>query len=120
MRAALTFTSCAGAILLAAVAACSNPGPANSPAAAAPSDAPGLTPVPVPENLVALATLRTPARTLDTALAWTGMGIDFRTLIQSGPAAALLPVLDLDAPLDVVVSLDPKSKTRPRALFAAS
>ena len=129
MRAALPFMSGAGAVLLVAVAGCSNQSPPSSPAAAAPADAPGeaeaedlpeLLPVPVPENLVALATLRTPARTLDTALAWTGMGIDFRTVIQAGPAAALLPVLDLDAPLDVVVSLDPKSKTRPRALFAAS
>ena len=57
-------------------AACSSPKPADSPEAAGPGAAgaaeaealPELTPVPPPENIVGLATLRTPAHTLDTAL----------------------------------------------------
>jgi hypothetical protein len=128
MRAGLKQTSRAAAVALASLVACGSPAapesPSTAPAAAAAAegaeDLPELTPVPVPENLVGVATLRTPARTLDTAMAWTGLGIDFRTLAQSGPGAAILPVLDLEAPLDVVVTLDPKVKNRPRVLFAAS
>lgn len=116
-------------LLALAVVACSNPKPADSPeAAAAPGaaseaeaeDQPDLTPVPPPENVVGIATLRTPARTLDTALSWTGLGLDFRTLFSSGLGAALLPVLDLDAPIDALATLDPRAKNRPRLLFAAS
>jgi hypothetical protein len=79
-----------------------------------------LTPAPAPENVVLLATLRSPARTVDTLMGWTGLGLDWRDLIQSGVAAQFLPVLDLDAPVDVVATLDPKSKNRPRVLFAGS
>jgi hypothetical protein len=113
---------------LASLGACSKPTPADSPAAASgpgtaseeSEDLPELTPVPAPENIVAVATLRTPARTLDTAMSWTGLGLDFRMFLQSGPGAALLPVLDLEAPLDAVMTIDPKVKNRPRVLFAAS
>jgi hypothetical protein len=127
MRAGLLRTSRAAAIALATLAGCGSPAapdsPTTAPAAAAAEsaeDLPELTAVPAPENLVGVATLRTPARTLDTAMAWTGLGIDFRTLAQSGPGAAILPVLDLEAPIDLVATLDPKSKNRPRVLFAAS
>ena len=131
MRARIHCISGAGALALAlplaALSACSKPEPASSaqaPAAeaneAALEELPELTAVPAPDNLVGLATLRTPGRTLDTALGWTGLGVDFRTLLQSGPAAALLPVLDLEAPLDAVVTLDPQSKTRPHFYYAAS
>jgi hypothetical protein len=116
-----------GVLALVASSACSKPEPRSGADTAAPESSeaaleelPELTPVPAPENLVGLATLRTPARTLDTALGWTGLGVNFRTLLQSGPAAALLPVLDLDAPLDAVATLDPQSKARPRFLYAAS
>ena len=79
-----------------------------------------LTPVAAPENIVGVATLRAPARTLDVAMTWTGLGLNWRAMIESGPAAPFLPVLNLDAPVDVVVTLDPKVKNRPRAFFAAS
>lgn len=127
MRAVLPYSSRVAAVVLVSIAGCSNPAPPNSPnaapeaaAAEGAEDLPELTPVPAPENLVGVATLRTPARTLDTAMAWTGLGIDFRMLAQSGAAAAILPVLDLEAPIDAVATLDPKVKTRPRVLFAAS
>ena len=113
-------------LALAALGACSKPQPPSSGAEAAPGpnealeELPDLLPVPAPDNLVGLATLRAPARTLDTALGWTGLGVDFRTLMQAGPIAALLPVLDLDVPLDAVVTLDPQSKTRPHLFYAAS
>jgi hypothetical protein len=118
----------AALLALALSAACSNSKPADSAASAsAPStaseeseDLPELTPVAPPENIVGVATLRTPAHTLDTAMAWTGLGLDFRMFLQSGPGAAILPVLDLDAPIDAVVTIDPKVKTRPRLLVAAS
>jgi hypothetical protein len=79
-----------------------------------------LSPVAAPENLVMLATLRTPARTVDTLMSWTGMGIDWRALLQAGPAAQFLPVIDLDAPIDAAAALDPKSKNKPRFFYAAS
>jgi hypothetical protein len=132
MRARTTFTSRASALALAAtslgaLSACSKPEPASSARAPAAEsteapleELPELTAVPAPDNLVGLATLRTPARTLDTALGWTGLGVDFRTLLQAGPAAALLPVLDLDAPIDAVVTLDPQAKTRPHFYYAAA
>jgi hypothetical protein len=129
MRAGFFLTSCATSLAFSGVIACSSASPANSPAAtpsaAAPEaeveDLPELTPVAAPDNLVAIATLRTPARTLDTAMGWTGLGIDFRTLLQSSaPGAAILPVLNLEAPLDVVATIDPKVKNKPRVLFAAS
>jgi hypothetical protein len=115
-------------LALASVAGCSSSKPADSPAQAGTpgaaseesEDLPELTPVAAPENIVGLATLRTPAHTIDTATAWTGLGLDFRMLLQSGAGAAILPVLDLEAPIDAVVTLDPKVKTRPRLLFAAS
>lgn len=116
----------AGLLALAAVAACSNPKPADSPEAPGPGAAgavevlPELTPAPPPAHLVGLATLRTPARTLDTAMAWTGLGLDFRMFLSSGAGAAILPVLDLEAPVDAVMTLDPKVKNRPRVLYAAS
>jgi hypothetical protein len=118
----------AGLLALAVSAACSSPKPADSPEAAAPGAAgaaeaevlPELTPVPPPENIVGVATLRTPAHTLDTALGWTGLGLDFRMFLSSGAGAAILPVLDLEAPVDAVMTLDPKVKNRPRVLFAAS
>jgi len=130
----MKFMSRAGALALPALSlttialsACSKPEPASSaqtPAQesseAALEELPELTPLPAPDNLVGLATLRTPGRTLDTALGWTGLGLSFRTLLSSGPAAALLPVLDLDAPLDAVVTLDPQAKTRPHFYYAAS
>jgi hypothetical protein len=130
MRAGFFLTSCATSLAFAGVIACSSASAPTSPAAAPNAaasadseveDLPELTPVIAPENLVAIATLRTPARTLDTAMAWTGLGIDFRTLLQSsGPGAAILPVLNLEAPLDVVATIDPKIKNKPRVLFAAS
>lgn len=79
-----------------------------------------LTPAPAPENVVMLATFRSPARTVDTLMGWTGLGLDWRDLLQSGAAAQFLPVLDLDAPVDAVATLDPRSKNRPRLLFAGS
>src|SRR5262245_28485083 len=123
-----TARSCgAAALVLASFAGCSGNKASDSAGAAAPAAGteeaeplPELTPAPPPENIVGLATLRTPAHTLDTAMAWTGLGLDFRMFLASGPGAALLPVLDLEAPVDAVMTLDPKVKTRPRALFAAS
>jgi len=118
----------AGLFALAAVAACSTPKTADNPeagATAATSAAeaevlPELSPVAPPEHIVGVATLRTPARTLDTAMGWTGLGLDFRMFLSSGAGAAILPVLDLEAPVDAVMTLDPKVKNRPRVLFAAS
>jgi hypothetical protein len=126
MRARSWSISGAGALALAALGACSKPAPPSSAAGPAPAneaaleELPELTPVPAPDNLVGLATLRTPARTLDTALAWTRLGLDFRALLQSGPIGALLPVLDLEAPIDAAMTLDPQAKTRPRVFYAAS
>jgi hypothetical protein len=82
----------AGLLAVAVVAGCSSPKPADSPEAAAPGAAgaaeaevlPELTPVPPPENIVGVATLRTPAHTLDTALGWTGLGLDFRMFLSTG------------------------------------
>jgi hypothetical protein len=54
-----------------------------------------LSPVAAPEYLVALATLRTPARSLDTLMSWTGLGIDWRGLMNAGATAPFAPVLDL-------------------------
>jgi hypothetical protein len=115
-------------IALASSAGCSNSKPADSPSGASAAsaaseeseDLPELTPVAAPENIVGVASLRTPAHTLDTAMAWTGLGVDFRLLLTSGAGAAILPVLDLEAPLDVVATLDPKVKNRPHLLVAAS
>lgn len=79
-----------------------------------------LSPVAAPENLVVLATLRSPAHSMDTLMSWTGLGLDWRALLQAGPAGQFLPVLDLDAPVDAAALLDPKSKNKPRLWFAAS
>ncbi|MEO8182599.1 MAG: hypothetical protein ABI895_27520 [Deltaproteobacteria bacterium] len=79
-----------------------------------------LSPVAAPENLVLLATLRSPARSVDTLMSWSGLGLDWRALLQAGPAAQFLPVIDLDAPLDAAAVLDPKSKNKPKLWFAAS
>jgi len=79
-----------------------------------------LTPAPAPENVVLLATLRSPGPTVDTLVGWTGLGIEWRDLVQSGAAAQFFPLLDLTAPVDAIATLDPKSKNRPRVLFAGS
>jgi hypothetical protein len=117
-------------LLVATLFGCSNPSPAEAPSAATVAsadaesaeaeDALELLPVAAPENIVGLATLRTPGRVLDTVMSWTGLGLDWRALAQSGPMAQLLPVVDLEAPVDVVATIDPKVKNRPRVLFAAS
>lgn len=127
MRPGLSYSTFAAVAALASLAACGSPAAPDSPtatgavvAAEGAEELPELTPVPAPEHLLGVATLRTPGRTLDTAMAWTGLGIDFRTLAQSGAGAAILPVLDLEAPLDLVATLDPKVKNRPRVSFAAS
>lgn len=110
--------------------ACSSPKGPEVPTVAAPAAAEAaraedeepvdLTPVAAPENIVSIATWRAPARSLDTVMGFTGLGLDFRTFLQSGPAAPFLPVLDLDAPVDAVVTLDPKVKNKPKLLFAVS
>lgn len=130
MRARLLNSSRATLLVLVSLAGCSSATPHAVPTVAAPGaggsagteaeSLPELTPVAAPENIVGVATLRAPARTLDTAMSWTGLGVDWRALVQAGPGAAFLPVLDLEAPIDVVVTIDPKVKNRPRALFAAS
>jgi hypothetical protein len=125
---AVAVWSASALIALAGIVGCSNSKPADSPTGASaangasePSDdLPELTPVPAPENIVGIASLRTPAQTLDTAMAWTGLGLDFRMLLGSGAGAAILPVLDLEAPLDAVVTIDPKVKNRPRLFVAAA
>jgi hypothetical protein len=116
-----------GGLVAGGLAGCSKPAspqvPTTASAAGEAADADAalvLTPVPAPENIVGMATLRAPGRVLDTAMSWSGLGVDWRALAQSGPGAQLLPILDLDASLDVVATLDPKAKNRPRVLFAAS
>jgi hypothetical protein len=79
-----------------------------------------LSPVAAPENLVALASLRSPAHIMDTLMSWSGLGLDWRALLQAGPAAQFLPVIDLDAPIDAAAVLDAKSKNKPHLWFAAS
>jgi hypothetical protein len=118
------------ALVFAGLTACSSPAtpPVATAAAPAPEHGDGadgdvavdLSPVPAPENLVVLATLRSPARSVDTLMSWTGLGLDWRALLQSGPAAQFLPVIDLDAPIDAAATLDPKSKNKPRLLYAAA
>lgn len=128
MRAGLLRYSLAASFVFLGAPGCSSPAASQVPAVAAPAaDVEGaeaeslaLTPAAAPENIVGVATLRTPARTLDVAMTWTGLGLSWRTMIESGPAAAFLPVLNLDAPVNVVVTLDPKVKNRPRAFVAAS
>jgi len=126
MRAGKRSISRVGVLAL-VLGACSKPAPPSSAAGPTPAtndtaleELPDLTPVPAPDNLVGLATLRTPAHTLDTALGWTGLGLDFRALLQTGSIGALLPVLDLEAPIDAVMTLDPQAKTRPHVFYAAS
>jgi hypothetical protein len=128
MRPGLLRWSLAASFVFASLPGCSSPATSQAPAVAAPpaADAEGaaeslaLTPVAAPENIVGVATLRAPTRTPDVAMAWTALGLSWRTMIESGPAAPFLPVLNLDAPVDVVVTLDPKVKNRPRAFVAAS
>ena len=118
------------ALVFAGLAACSSSatppvatvaaqGPEHSESAEA-DIAVDLSPVAAPENLVLLATLRSPAHSVDTLMRWSGLGLDWRALLQAGPAAQFLPLVDLDAPIDAVATLDPKSKNKPRLLFAAS
>lgn len=117
------------ALALGAPFGCGNPKDPEVPVAEAPlqgmapaeaESPPDLTPVAAPANLVALASWRTPARSMSTITGWTGLGIDWRTWLEAGPAAAFLPVLDLAAPIDAAITLDPESKNRPRAFFAVS
>ncbi|HKO92170.1 MAG TPA: hypothetical protein VJU61_13495, partial [Polyangiaceae bacterium] len=119
----------AAAFVLAGLVGCSGSGTPPVATVAAPTgqgpdsaelEAADLTPAPAPENIVLLATLRTPGVTVDTLMGWTGLGINWRDLAQSGAAAQLFPVLDLEAPIDAIATLDPKSKNRPRLLFAGS
>lgn len=122
--------SLAAAWLLAAITACSSsttPGAASADTEAAEQAggaeaelAADLTPVAAPENLVGLSTLRTPAQSIDTVMAWTGLGLDWRGLAQSGAGSQLLPILDLEAPVDAVAVIDPKSKNKPKVYFAAA
>jgi hypothetical protein len=117
-------------LLVATLLGCSNPTPAEAPSGATATAASSesaeadaaieLSPVAAPENIVGLATLRTPGRVLDTLMSWTGLGLDWRALVQSGAMAQVLPIIDLGASLDVVATLDPKVKNRPRVMFAAS
>lgn len=128
MRAGLLRYSIGASFLFAGLPACSSPSAPQVPAVGAPvGDAEGaeaeslsLTPAAAPDNIVGVATLRAPARTLDVAMAWTGLGLSWRSLLEAGPAAPFLPVLNLDAPVDLVVTLDPKVKNRPRTFVAAS
>ncbi|HVZ35060.1 MAG TPA: hypothetical protein VG963_21690, partial [Polyangiaceae bacterium] len=92
--------------------------PANAEGRAEPE--PDLTPVGAPENLVGIATLRAPAQTLDTLLGWMDVGLDWRALVGSSPAGQFLPILDLDAPIDAVVTLDPKDRNHPHTYSAIS
>ena len=130
MRAGLWHRAVAVASGLLGLAACSSPKAPEVPTVAAPAAAEtalaheeepvDLTPVAAPANIISIATWRAPARSLDTSMGFTGLGLDFRTLLESGPAAPFLPVLDLDAPVDAIVTLDPKVKNKPKVLFAVS
>lgn len=121
--------SLAAVWLLAGISACSSSSTPEAASAASEAAEPGsaeaeiaadLTPVAAPENVVALSTLRAPGQSIDTVLAWTGLGLDWRALAQTGAASQLLPILDLDAPVDAVATLDPKSKNKPKLYFAAA
>lgn len=79
-----------------------------------------LAPAPAPDHIAGIITLRAPARTIDTAVAWSGLGVDWRALVKSGSLAQFLPVVDLDAPIDALVTLDPAAKERPRVFAAVS
>jgi hypothetical protein len=129
-RLRFAFRSMAAASLLAGISGCSSSAkPAAASVATEAAEQPGgaeaeiavdLTPVAAPENLVALSTIRAPAQSIDTVMAWTGLGVDWRALAQTGAASLFLPILDLDAPVDAVATLDPKSKNKPKVYFAAS
>ncbi len=78
--------------------------------------------VPIPENTVAWGRIPRPGQTIDTTLSWSGLPLDWQSLLSGldGPAGALLPLVDWTAPVDAVVTIDPEARGRPRFFVAGA
>jgi len=115
-----------GACLLAVVTGCGGakpepvapPPPAASEATAAPAEkAAPLSPVSAPPELFAVGRVGNPAKLFDTAIAWSGLPVNWRALLEK--AAPGLPQIGaLEAPIDAAAMLDPTSGETPRVLWA--
>lgn len=114
------FCSCGGGPSRSASATPAAPAP--NLTEVAPQAAPPLTPVAAPRDVVGRATLRKPSHLLETSQAWLGMNgrEALQNLLQSTPLAPVADLIDYEASVNALVTLDPNSKSRPRLFGAAA
>ena len=105
------------AALPAALLGCGSPAAPAAPTASAPvgavpvtkEEAPDLTPVPAPAELVALARFRKPQTAIETVAAWANFPYKLQDVLPS-ELKGLSSVVAWDAPLEAAVALDPQGE----------
>jgi hypothetical protein len=80
---------------------------------------PPLAKVAPPAELFAVARLPNTAKTADTGIAWSGLPMNWRSLLDKA-VPGLSQAAVFDAPLDFAAMLDPTSVEAPRVLWAFS
>lgn len=83
----------------------------------APAD---LSPVSAPAELFAVGRLKNPGKLVDRGLAWGGLPIDWRNMLQK-KSPEMARVLAPSAPIDIAMALDPTSADdKPTPMFVIS
>lgn len=96
--------------------------PVSGPAYVAPGE-PDLSPVAAPGEVIVVGRLQSPVQSVDLLASWTGLPLNWRTLMDGAlPQTSLGPgreVLALDAPVDLLVTL-PRAGSAPEPRMAFS
>src|SRR5262249_53725936 len=104
------------------VSACREPPPPQGPkpveAAAPAPPAPHLSPVAEPKTLLGFARWKSPTKGVDRALSLLGVPLSLETLFAK-EAPEVFGALQLDASIDLAVSLDPSGTDDDPKVFAA-
>ncbi|MEN9578564.1 MAG: hypothetical protein RJA70_1573, partial [Pseudomonadota bacterium] len=93
--------------------------PAPEGATAGPLEATELTPVAAPAELILQGRFRDPALLLNRGIDWVHVPFSWEEMLTS-QLPGLAPNLDLAAPADITVSLDPESFGAPKVLYAVA
>ncbi len=81
-------------------------------------EAPDLSPVTAPQELVLVGRLKNPAGTVNTLLEWTNTPLNWRALLAA-KEPELEKVIAFDAPVEVAAVMDPMARSESPAPFVA-
>lgn len=93
--------------------------PAPSESAPASVEAVSLTPVAAPSDLIVQGRFKDPAQVLNRGADWMHIPFSWEELLAS-QAPDLANIIDLSAPADISVTLDPESFGNPKVLFGVA